>query len=77
MTARTINVITGEETERPLTQAELDEASVRTAEELAQTLVPNPDDDLQSDIAASTDLESLKAALLGNGPNSARVRGRK
>ena len=37
----------------------------------------DPDADIYADISASTNFAELKSALLGDGPNGAKVRGKK
>lgn len=74
MEHRQIDFKTGVETAIPYTQAELDA--------IAAYVPPPPldetaDEDLLSDIAAAVDFDSLKQALLGNGPKRAKVKGRR
>lgn len=59
--------------------AELVRQGITPAPYVAPPAAPieDPDADIQSDIEASTNFVTLKAALLGQGPKGAKVRGRK
>ena len=71
MTVRTIDESTGKETSRPLTQVELDQSVIDTADEISRNAARvNPDEVLDTAIEAANTLPELKSALLG------RTRGR-
>ena len=71
MTVRSVDTQTGEETSRPLTQAELDQAAVNTADEMARNSARiDHDAELDAALEAANTIPEIKAALLG------RARGR-
>ena len=79
MNIRAVNLKTKKETSRPLTQEEIDASVANTARESMKVAanIDTSDDDLQSDIADANSWPELQAALLGNGPKGAKVKGRK